>query len=210
MFAAGARSGLGRLQRVLRRENLVHAPGDRRLVAGAHHRRDDRDAALAGGVAPRRLVRAAAAGQRDARFGGVEEALHLGSGDAERLRVPLDRDTRAAVAQRRVGFSLHVGGDAGDLRHLTSDVVAARDPRLPLGGVIAPDPVLDRDQHADHLFAADLHRARVAVVRRAVDPRGFDEILAAEEQSGALRSADVFAAARRRAWRRAADGCSGS
>ncbi len=69
------------------------------------------------------------------------------------------------------------------------------DPVPPLGGVIALHPVLDRREHADHLFAPDLHGARVAVVRRAVDPGGLHQILAAEQQPGALRTANELAAA---------------
>ena len=61
--------------------------------------------------------------------------------------------------------------------------------------MIALDPVLHGDEHADHLFAADLHRPRIAVMRRAVDPGGLDQILASEHQPGALRPADVLAAA---------------
>ena len=70
-----------------------------------------------------------------------------------------------------------------------------REPRLPVGVVIALHPRLDGRQHAERFLAADLVVAARTVVRRAGLPRRHQEVLAAEEQAGALRPADRFAAA---------------
>ncbi len=57
---------------------------------------------------------------------------------------------------------------------------------------------LERDEHAQHLFLVDLHAAtdRVAVGRRVGAGRG-DQVLAPEQQAGALRAANALAARER-------------
>ena len=79
--------------------------------------------------------------------------------------------------------------------HAPRDVVEPGEPRLPFGFVIALHPRLDRRQHPERFFAADLVVAARTVVRRARLPRRHQNVLAAEQQAGALRPADRFAAA---------------
>ena len=193
----GCTAGSGRVSVCLADSISTIRCGDDLLVARRHHRRCDRDARIAPASGVRR-PRPPPPPPPSAMRGSVlsRDLDDLGAREPELLRIPPDRDARAAVAQAGAGLALHDGGHAGDLRRRDRAMCSHRaDPLLPLGGVIALDPALDRDEHADHLFAADLHGARVAVMRRAVDPRGLHEILAAEQQPRALRPADELAAA---------------
>ncbi len=75
------------------------------------------------------------------------------------------------------------------------DVIERGRPALPLGVVVTLDPHLDSHQHPNRIFLADLERAREAMMRGAVDPRGAHEILAPEQQAAGLRTAQALAAA---------------
>ncbi len=55
--------------------------------------------------------------------------------------------------------------------------------------------IFDGRQHADGFFLPDLHRAPGPMMRRAVHPRGANEILAPEQQPRRLRTTQTFAAA---------------
>ena len=95
------------------------------------------------------LRSAATAAKRDARLALVQEIRDVRPGDAELARSQRSVTRGLRLLQARAGLALHVGGHAGNLRDAIGDVVAARDPLLPLGVVIALHPALDRDQHAD-------------------------------------------------------------
>jgi len=61
--------------------------------------------------------------------------------------------------------------------------------------VITLHPRFDRRQHAQRFLASDLVVSPGAVMRGACLPRRLQDVLAAEEKSGALRTADRLAAA---------------
>ena len=68
-------------------------------------------------------------------------------------------------------------------------------PQFPFGIVVTLEPHFDGHQHTHGLFLADLEGAGEAVVGRAVDPGGLNEVLAAEQQAGGLRTANALTAA---------------
>ena len=92
----------------------------------------------------------------------------------------------------------HLRGHAGHGRRAAADQLGALVELAPLAVVIFLQIQLQRGQHAEHLFLVDLHPAadRVAVWR-GVEPGRRDEVLPAEQQAGALRSADPLAAGER-------------
>ena len=108
--------------------------------------------------------------------------------------VPADAE-RGGLVRQALGL-LDGGGHAGDgWTRARAIVVEPGHPALPLRLVVALHPHLDRHQHADRLFLADLHGAGEAVVGRAVDPGRPHQVLAAEEQARGLRAAQALAAA---------------
>ena len=128
----------------------------------------------------------------------------LFAGDAQLRRIPVDRKSRAVIAE--ASRLAHRRGDAVDFGDAVRDGLHPLRPRLVFLLVVALHPHLDRGQQPENLLFADLHGAAVAVVRRARNPRGLQQVLAAENQPGALRSAQALAAAvARRTWSRAAD-----
>ena len=56
-------------------------------------------------------------------------------------------------------------------------------------------PELNRGQHSNDLLLAHLGRASEGVMRSTVYPRGMDQVLTAQEQSGTLRSPNGFSSA---------------
>ena len=68
-------------------------------------------------------------------------------------------------------------------------------PGTQLLGMIALRPHLDGRDHAHDLFAPDLEAAAEAMMRSAANPRRLRQILAADQETGALRSAQALAAA---------------
>ncbi len=61
--------------------------------------------------------------------------------------------------------------------------------------MIAIDPHLHRGEHTDNLFLADFHAAPVSMMRRARDPGRPDQIFAAQQKPGALRTPNRLSAA---------------
>src|ERR1039458_10212045 len=162
---------------VFSRRHHVGGDGDSRFVARA--------AASSASAAP--------AAEDDARLGGVQDMSYFLPRDAQLGGVPTDRQTRAVVGQPpRLA---HGRRDAIDFGDPICNVVHPGGPHRDFGLVIALHPHLDRHEHADGLLLAQLHGAAMAMMRRAGDPGGLDEILAAQQDSGALRPADALAAA---------------
>ena len=171
---------------------ILSSPGDERV-------RIDRQARVS-----RRVLRrpAASSSATDARapadvntwFGRIENPRDLRARDAELLRVPADGEIGRLVVAALL-FWPHRGGHPRDLGHAIRDERESGDPLLEHRGVIALDPALDGHDHANDFLAANLHRARVAVMRRAVHPRGLAEILAPKQEPRALRAANRLAAA---------------
>ena len=166
----------------------VNPVGDDLLVARRHHVRRDRDAARC----PRR---SRAAGRGDARLGVEQRAWRPPSP----VMPSFWRSHRMRQRRRAVGQPVRLASPRWSRRRSSRPAVAMwsshDSPPLPFGLVVALDPHLDRHQHADRFFLADLHRPGVAVMRRAVDPRGLHQILAAEQQARGLRTAQALAAA---------------
>ena len=134
-----------------------------------------------------------AAADRNPRLRRRQLLGHFVAGDVQRRGVPRDRQRRALV--RQIGGLAHGRLHAVDGRDPLRDRVEPGEPGLPFGGVIALHPRLDRRQHAERLLAAHLVVAPRAVMRRAGLPRRQQDVLAAEQQPGALRTADRLAAA---------------
>src|SRR4029077_19243182 len=84
---------------------------------------------------------------------------------------------------------------AVDRRHALPDVLQPGEPRLPLAGMIPLHPGLDRGQHAQRFFSTHFVIAAGTVMWSAGLPRGLEDVLATEQESRALRSADGLAAA---------------
>ena len=114
------------------------------------------------------------------------------AGDAGHGGVELDLQVRHVVGHFRdddLGGHALQAGDAL-LNHLGASLVL-----LVLRRVVELDEPLDRHQHAEHLFLVHLHATADGVaVGRRVGARGGDEVLAPEQQAGALRPADALAA----------------
>src|SRR5215510_16262585 len=93
------------------------------------------------------------------------------------------------------GRDVNFGLDRRDFRHAVGDQFGAALPFFPFGLGVALQVHLDGDHHSHHLFLVDLHPAAYGVaVGRAVQPRGFDQIFAAQQQPRALRPPQAFAA----------------
>src|SRR5207247_4828713 len=108
--------------------------------------------------------------QRNARLAFIKDVGNVRAGHAEPRRAPSDGELRASIAEVLVRLALHGRRDAGNLRDTCGDGLAARNPLVPLGGVVALDPALDGHEHADHFLPPGLYAARVAVIGRGVSP----------------------------------------
>ena len=145
-------------------------------------------------------LRLAPRGRRRRRRRARSAASSVASSSATSSPVMCSFAASHVIASDGLLFDRPVGSrtrrlDAVDRRHALGDRVQPGEPRLPLGRVIALHPRLDRRQHAQRFLAPDLVVAARTVMRRAGLPRRLQDVLAAEQQPGALRSADRLAAA---------------
>ena len=92
---------------------------------------------------------------------------------------------------RYEGFRFH----AAHRPHSVGDHLDALLPFAPLRGMVHLHILLDRHHHAQILFLIDFHAApdRIAV-RRPIQPRRRNQVLKPQQQAGALRTAQPFAA----------------
>jgi len=105
--------------------------------------------------------------------------VKLVAADTHLLSIPPDCQLRRAIGEATRLEDL--GRDTGDLLDFRVDLVKPGLPRLPLCVMIATDPNFDDGEQAHDVFFGDFHWASKSVVRGAVEPRGLDEVLAADE-----------------------------
>src|SRR6185437_9247206 len=113
--------------------------------------------------------------------------------DPELFLVPRNLKAGAVIVQSV--WLPHGRGDAFDFGDAIRDVVHPRGPHSVLGFVVALHPDFHGRQHSHHFLFAYFHAAAMAVVRGAGHPRGLDQILAAQQESGALRASERLSAA---------------
>ena len=130
--------------------------------------------------------------RHDARLARHQLVVDLARRDANPLRIPFNDHGR--IRAGALGL-LHAGRDAWHARDLIADLLQPGLPLLEIGVEVAAGEDIDRREHADDLLLADLHHAAERVMRGAVHERRPDEVLPAEQQTGALRAAQRLAAA---------------
>jgi len=160
-------------------EDLAEAAEDEFVFAGLHHPDGDFEAAVA------------EAGDGDGRVAFEELAGDVGGFEGEGFFGPVHEDVRDVVGD---GGDVAFGGKAGDAGEAAAEVRDAGFKLVEFAFVIGFEVTLEGGEEADHFFLTDLHAAADAGKGVEAGDGGGDEVLAAEEDAGALGAADGLAA----------------
>ena len=133
------------------------------VIAGLHHPSGNRDGGCSriGLAAPPAATGATA--ESNPRFVSGQILSYFVASDVQLSRVPCDDELGTPVGE--TGWLTDGSLDAINRGNALRDIVEPGEPRSPFALMIARDPRLDRRQHAQRFFAADLVVTARAVVR---------------------------------------------
>ena len=173
-------------------QNFVEALGDDGVLTGLEHPNADNDGVAATGQTCAGGAAAGAGVQFNTRPTFTQFLHDVGGGDFDAVLVVSDEEMRDVIGYgRNEGF----GVDRGEGFETGSDEVGTLLEFGFEGGVtLAQEPIHGGDE-TDDFFLGDFHAAANGVgVGGIVKLGGLDEILAAEEETGALGTTKAFAA----------------